>query len=174
MSIEIDIVTGTVGWPYAKPLIERVWPPDEVAQLPWGHVVWADPDLRVFVETADGVVGHVGIHFRTVLWKGRKHPIAGLSSLATDPDHRRRGYASIALDAALRTIRDREAIDFVLLFSEPHNFAFYEARGWHRFEGTIMAEQPSGRARFEAMTPFIQDIKNGPREGAIDLCGLPW
>ena len=174
MSIEIDIVTGNVGWPYAKPLLDAVWPKAVVAASSWGHVKWANPDLRVLVETPDSVVCHVGLYFRTVLWKGRKHPIGGIGGVATHPDHRRSGYASIGLNAAVQTFRDREALDFALLVCEPHNFAFYEARGWHRFDGTIMAEQPDGRVRFEAMTPYIFDLTNAPRDGAIDLCGLPW
>ncbi|MDB5624417.1 MAG: acetyltransferase [Tardiphaga sp.] len=174
MSIEIDIVSGDVGWPYARPLLEAVWPTAEVAKSSWGHIEWAKADLRVLVETPDDVVCHVGLFFRTVLWKGRKHAIAGIGGVATHPDHRRSGYASIGLDAAVRTIRDREAIDFALLFCEPHNFAFYEARGWHRFDGVIMAEQAGARIRFEVMTPYVFDVKNAPREGAIDLCGLPW
>lgn len=174
VSIEIDIVSGDVGWPYAKPLLEAVWPKADVAKSSWGHIVWADADLRVLVETPDSIVCHVGLYFRTVLWKGRKHPIGGIGGVATHPEHRRSGYASIGLNAAVQTFRDREALDFALLFCEPHNFAFYEARNWHRFDGAIMAEQPSGRVRFEAMTPYVFDLTNAPREGAIDLCGLPW
>ena len=174
VSIEIDIVTGDVGWPYAKPVLEAAWPKAEVAASSWGHIKWANADLRVLVETPDAVVCHVGLVFRTVLWKGRKHAIGGIGNVATHPDHRRNGYASIGLNAAVQTFRDREALDFGLLFCEPHNEAFYEARGWHRFDGTIMAEQPGGRVRFEAMAPYIFDLKNAPRDGAIDLCGLPW
>ena len=84
------------------------------------------------------------------------------------------GYASLALGAAVQTMRDHEAIKFALLFCEPHNFAFYEARGWHKFTGEVYAEQPEGRIRFEAMAPFVFDITRAPRDGTIDLCGLPW
>ena len=64
--------------------------------------------------------------------------------------------------------------EFALLFCEPHNFAFYEARGWQPFTGEVYAEQPEGRIRFEAMAPFVFDISRAPRDGVIDLCGLPW
>ena len=52
--------------------------------------------------------------------------------------------------------------------------AFYEARGWHPFSGEVTCEQPSGQIRFEAMAPFVNDIVRAPRQGRIDLCGLPW
>ena len=84
------------------------------------------------------------------------------------------GAAGAALGAAIQTMRDHEALRFALLFCEPHNFAFYQSRGWHRFEGEVYAEQPEGRVRFEVMSPFIFHIKRSPRQGVIDLCGLPW
>ena len=69
----------------------------------------------------------------------------------------------------------REATDFGMLFCEPHNSAFYEKLGWQSFNGTVYAEQPSsGRAKFDAMLPYVFKIKRLLREGTIDLCGLPW
>ena len=82
--------------------------------------------------------------------------------------------AAVALNAAIRTMRDHEAVRFAMLFCEPHNQAFYEARGWHPFKGEVYAEQPNGKIRFEAMAPYIFDFTRKPRDGIIDLCGLPW
>ncbi len=48
----------------------------------------------------------------------------------------------LALNAAIRTMRDHEAVRFAMLFCEPHNEAFYQARGWHPFQGEVYAEQP--------------------------------
>ena len=78
------------------------------------------------------------------------------------------------LAAAIDTMRANEAVRFALLFCEQHNFAFYRARGWEPFEGEIWCEQPDGRIRFDLMAPFVFDIKRAPRQGRIDLCGLPW
>jgi GNAT superfamily N-acetyltransferase len=175
MSIEIDILNGDTSWPLAEPLLEAVWPTREVEKLPWGHVKWAHADLRVLIEApSDGLACHVGIYFRDVTWNGRKFHAGGIGGGSTRADCRRRGYASIALDAAIRTMRDHEAVEFALLFCEPHNFAFYQSRGWHPFAGEIYAEQPEGRIRFEVMTPLIFDLRRAPRQGTIDLCGLPW
>jgi aminoglycoside 2'-N-acetyltransferase I len=71
-------------------------------------------------------------------------------------------------------MRDHEAVQFALLFCEPHNFGFYQSRGWHPVAGEIYAEQPEGRIRFEALAPFVFDFARAPRQGVIDLCGLPW
>ena len=134
MSIEIDVLNGEASWTQAEPLLKAVWPREVVANLPWGQIACARPDLRVLIEApSGGVVCHVGIHFRTVTLDGRKHNIGGIGEIATRADCRGRGYASIALNAAVQTMRDHEAVEFALLVCEPHNFAFYQARGWHRF-----------------------------------------
>ena len=175
MSIEIDVLNGNTAWPAVKPLFNIVWSPEIMANASWGHVKWAHADLRVLVGApGEGLVGHVGLYFREVTWNGRKLHIGGVGGVMTHPEHRRRGYASVALDAAVRTMRDREDVQFALLFCEPHNAAFYQSRGWHPFEGEVWVEQPEGRIRFEPMAPFIFHIKRSPRQGVLDLCGLPW
>jgi hypothetical protein len=71
-------------------------------------------------------------------------------------------------------MRANEAVRFALLFCEQHNSAFYQARGWHTFAGEVYCEQNSGRIRFDLMAPFVFDIRRAPREGVLDLNGLPW
>jgi predicted acetyltransferase len=176
VGIEIEILNGDASWTLAESLFNAVWPAQEVEKLPWGHVKWANAELRVLIEApSGGLACHVGIYFRTVTWNGRKVHIGGIGGVSTRADCRRQGYASIALNAAVQTMRDHDAVHFALLFCEPHNFAFYQSRGWHPFIGEIYAEQPAGKVRFEAMAPFVLDLKRrAPRQGTIDLCGLPW
>jgi predicted acetyltransferase len=180
MSIEIDIATGAASWPYAKSLFETVWPPEFVKTQPWGHLQFAHADLRVFIETEGDVVCHAGIYRRTGTWNGRKVNIGGIGGVATHPDHRRRGYATLALNAATRTLQDEGAIDFGMLFCEPHNSAFYEKLGWQTFNGDLYAEQSGTRARFDQFVPrdvfipYVFKIRRLLREGTLDLCGLPW
>jgi aminoglycoside 2'-N-acetyltransferase I len=175
MSIEIDILNGSESWPVAEPLFRAVWSPEFMAKASWGHVKWANADLRVLIEApSGGLACHVGIYFRTVTWNGRQFQAGGIGGVMTREDCRRQGYASVALNAAIQILRDHEAVQFALLVCEPHNFAFYQSRGWHPFTGEIYAEQPGGKVRFEAMAPFIFDLGRAPRQGTIDLCGLPW
>jgi len=175
MSIEIEVLNGGESWPMAKPLFNAVWPPDVVEKLPWAGIVFAHAELRVLVQAeSEGVVCHVGIHRREVKWNGRKMRAGGIGGVLTREDKRRRGYASIALNAAIQTLKDEGSTDFALLFCEPHNVPFYVGRGWKPFEGEIYAEQPAGRTRFDAIAPYVYDIRRAPRQGVIDLCGLPW
>jgi aminoglycoside 2'-N-acetyltransferase I len=174
MSIELEILNGQAAWPSVEPLFEAVWTPIKQAAS-WSHIRWANADLRVVLETPEhGVVAHVGLYFRMVTWNGVKMHIGGIGGVSTHPDHRRRGYASVALNAAVQAMRDRQDVQFALLFCEPHNEAFYEARGWHRFAGEVYVEQPQGRMRFTEMAPYVLDFKRAPRRGSIDLLGLPW
>jgi aminoglycoside 2'-N-acetyltransferase I len=174
MSVEIEILAGATSWPAAKPLFETVWPDDVRRHLPWGHIVFAHADLRVLVESDEQVVCHVGIYRREVTWNGRKLRAGGIGGVATHPDFRRRGFASVALNAAVQTLKDERATDFAMLFCEPHNVAFYAGRGWKPFAGELWAEQPGGRVRFDVMLPMVFYLKRAPHEGEIDLCGLPW
>jgi aminoglycoside 2'-N-acetyltransferase I len=176
MSIEIEVVSGGQSWARAEKLLNAVWPEAEFEKLSWGHIKWAEADLRVLIEASDdGLICHTGIFFRTVTWNGQKVHIGGIGGVATRFDYRRRGYASLALTAAVQTMRDHDAAQFALLFCEPHNFGFYQSRGWNPFAGDIYAQQPEGRIHFTVMAPYVFDLKRrAPQRGTIDLCGLPW
>ncbi len=175
MSIELDILNGDASLVEAEPLFNAVWPPHVVAALPWAGVVFAHADLRVLLrDEADDVVCHVGIYRREGRWNSRRLHIGGIGGVLTREDKRRRGYATIALDAAIRTLKDEGSADIGLLFCEPRHAPFYLARGWKPFDGEIFAEQPSGRIRFTAISPYVYDVRRKLARGAIDLCGLPW
>jgi predicted acetyltransferase len=100
--------------------------------------------------------------------------IAGIGGVATRSDLRRQGVASMVLQRAIEEMRDAYGADFGLLFCEPRLAPVYKRLGWHRFEGDVFVEQPQGRIRFVVTDPYVFDLKLAPREGAIDLCGLPW
>ena len=54
MSIEIDILNGDASWSIAEPLHSAVWPRHSVEKQPWGHILWADADLRVDGQQVSG------------------------------------------------------------------------------------------------------------------------
>jgi aminoglycoside 2'-N-acetyltransferase I len=84
MSIEIEVLNGDESWSMAETLFKEVWPPDVIEKLPWGHVKWADAELRALIEAPDGDLAcHVGIFFRTVTWNGRKVHIGGIGGVST-------------------------------------------------------------------------------------------
>jgi GNAT superfamily N-acetyltransferase len=173
--IDIGIESGDASWPKAEPLLRQVWPDDVRASPPWCDLVFAQPEFRVLVEREGyGLVCHVGIHRRQASLNGRPVHIGGIGEVVTHPDQLRRGYATLALNAAIATLRHEGSIGFAVLFCKPHNEAFYRARGWHDFEGDVIAEQPGTNGRFDVMRPMVFDLVQRPRKGTLDLLGLPW
>ena len=143
MSIEIDVLNADASWQRVEPLMKAVWPRRPGRKTSWGHIEWAHADLRVLIDAPDGGLAcHVGIYFRTVTWNGHKVHLGGIGGVSTRDDCRRRGYASLALDAAVQTMRANDAVKFALLFCEPHNFAFYEARRWKPLREKSSANSP--------------------------------
>ena len=59
--------------------------------------------------------------------RGDDHPVAGLASVATPPEHRRQGYVRRLLEASLAEYRDR-GDRFSLLW--PFRYRFYRQYGW--------------------------------------------
>jgi GNAT superfamily N-acetyltransferase len=175
MSIEVDVLNGDTSWKRTEPLHNAVFGREIVEKLPWGHIVWAHADLRALIDAPEGGLAcHAGIYFRTINWNGHDIHVGGIGGVMTREDCRGRGYASLTLDAAIQTMRANEAVRFAMLFCEPHSVAFYRARGWHPFSGEVYCEQPEGRIRFGLMSPFVFDIRRAPRDGVIDLKGLPF
>ena len=174
MTIEIEIMSGDAAWPSTKPLRDAVWPAEVLQQTPWGQMAFAEADLRVMIASDEQVVSHVGIYRREGIWKGRKIRIGGIGGVMTHPDFRRRGLASVALTAAVHTLKEERATDFALLFCTADTAEFYSSRGWKRFAGEVFTEQAGARKRFEALQPYVFYLKRAPHEGELDLGGLPW
>jgi hypothetical protein len=174
MSVRIDIRPGDAAWEVAGPLLNAVWPPDLVATLPWGHLATAHADFRVLVTQDGELVSHVGLFLRSCDWDGRLVRVGGIGGVATAEAQRRLGFASAAMETAVSSLAHDHDVDFGLLFCEDHNIAFYRGLGWQPFGGTVFAEQPGGRIHHDSVAPFVHDFRMAPRDGTIDLRGLPW
>jgi aminoglycoside 2'-N-acetyltransferase I len=171
----IEIRPGDAAWEEARPLFDAVWPAQLRATFSWAHVVWANAERRLLVwNDRDELVCHVGCYLRQAKCAGSEVRIGGIGGVITRRDSRKQGHASTAIRMAVAEMRDSGGADFALLVCEPHNFAFYRGLGWRQFAGDLFCEQPGGRVRFDAMTPFVFDLRLSPQAGAIDLCGLPW
>ena len=117
MSIEIDILNGDASWKTAEPLFDAVWPRRCDGKIALGacrmgpcRSAGAHRGARGIDD--GGLACHVGIYFRTVTWNGRKVHVGGIGGVVTREDCRSRGYASLALDAAIQTMRANEAVRF--------------------------------------------------------------
>jgi predicted acetyltransferase len=174
--MRIDISPGDTTWEAAEPLLDMVWPEQVMETIVWRDVAWAHADRRVLVRDEvppHDLVCHVGLFTRAGLWHDKPVTIGGIGGVATHPDRRNSGLATAAMRQAMACFA-REGKDFAVLFCEPHNHAFYRSLGWHLFAGDVFCEQPQGRIRFDLMATFVYDLALAPRDGTIDLRGLPW
>lgn len=69
-------------------------------------------------------------YFLNARVRGKNQPVAGLSAVASPPEHRRQGHVAELLEKSLADYRERE-LDFTILWAFKH--AFYRRYGW----GTI-------------------------------------
>jgi aminoglycoside 2'-N-acetyltransferase I len=66
------------------------------------------------------------------------------------------------------------SVDFALLFCEPRHAPVYQKLGWHAFAGDVFVAPLAGRVHFAVTDPYVLHLRMSPRNGEIDLCGLPW
>jgi predicted acetyltransferase len=158
-----------------RTIATAVWSPEVVAALPSKDVVLAHADWGVLIFNSDEeLIGHIGIFSRDAMWGTCAVKVGGIGGVATREDCRRQGVASARMRCASREMRDAHSVYFALLFCEQRHAPVYEKLGWQKFEGAVFVMQPQGRVRFDVTEPFILDVNLAPRNGVIDLCGLPW
>jgi nodulation protein A len=159
-----------------RALTAAVYPPDVVAASPGRHVTWASPQESVLLFAADGsLVSHVGLLVRAARLDGAPVVIGGIGSVKTHPAAEGRGYASAGMRRATAALIEDHAVDFCLLVCREHLLPFYGRLGWHRFDGDLRVEQPSGPMRFTVNEVMVlSGRRQAPVSGVIDLLGPPW
>lgn len=169
--MRIELLDGKDGWPIVEALDREVYPPEVMATVPWKHIVWAHADKRVAVWDGGRVVCHAGLFFRDGTHDGVPVRMCGIGGVMTSASVRQRGFAGAAMKHAAAAM---DGADFGLLFCEQHNVKFYSGLGWRIFSGSVHCEQPSGPYVFDMMPNMVLPLRKAPRDGKIDLCGLPW
>jgi GNAT superfamily N-acetyltransferase len=170
--MRVEVHGGAEGWPIVEALDRECYPPEVMANVIWKHIVWAEADRRVVVRDEGGrVVCHAGLFFRDGTWNGAPARMCGIGGVMTSPRARKRGYARAAMT---RAAEEMAGADFGLLFCEAHNVKLYEGLGWRLFHGKAHCVQPSGPFVFDMMPNMVLPLAKAPRDGRIDLCGLPW
>ena len=157
-------------------LTAAVYPPAVVAVSPGRHVQWAPPDYSVLVFTPEGeLVSHVGLVVRTGTLDGVAVKLGGVGGVKTHPRAQGRGYASAGLRRAATALHDDHRVAFSLLVCQEHLLPFYNRLGWRPFAGRLIVEQPTGPTVFASNRAMVlAGLSPAPRDGMIDLKGLPW
>jgi len=121
-----------------------------------------------------GIVGHIGLTFRSVRQGDRLIPILGLADVATDPNRRSQGIASAILRAAISEGKASPAA-FMMLFGAASLYAghgFSPASNRLRYvdlEGARTGETVDGGPRGLMILPLGGAVWDGV--GPLDLLG---
>lgn len=174
-TLRIERFSASDGWAAVEALEPLVYPPEKMSELDWRDVEWSHAGDWVVGYLGDEAVTAVGIHRRRVEVGGEARKVAGIGGVMTHPAHQRHGYCTAALEDAQDFVEAEIAPDFLLLFVEPHNRAFYEKRGWRMFDGEVIVEERGRRDAFSYMDAMVRDGTGpAPAAGTIDLKGKPW
>lgn len=153
-----------------------VYPPETRDRRSSRRIAWTETDRIVPVADPGGSpVSMAGLLVRPARHDRKPVRIGGLGNVKTHPEARRQGYAEAALRESRRFLQEQDGLDFALLFCRAHNVPFYGKRGWQGFRGAVLVAQPQGAIRFTAYEVMCQDLERpAPKDGTLDLCGLPW
>ena len=166
-------------------LLHRVWPdssPLPAETIPAAHD--AALNVRSFYAYADGrVVSYAGVVRKTITHGTQSFNIAGLSCVATNPEHRGLGLGLRTVAVATHWIEQQSDIDFGIFTCQPPVAAFYgHAGAWlvvpdvsligGRDEGALSSESLQVVVLMRLFSAKAHASESMLRHTTIDL-GLP-
>lgn len=165
-------------------LLDTVAPQDELDRKISGRLTWApvDPAMTwvVRVRHEGRLVSCVALILRDVLAGTKQLRAAGIRGLRTHPEHRRRGFATAAMERATDFILQELRPDLAILLSSVMAVPFYERLGWGTIEGPVHCEQREGRVCYSDVIPEAPVMALLPPgaefllAGEVDLGGFPF
>ncbi len=151
-----------------RDLAQRVFPPQP------GDWTWATADWWVLVRVGEILVSQLEIIERVGLVNQRPIRLGGIGGVATLPEYRRQGFATLAMRRAAEYMRDPLAVEFGLLICEPRMEGYYTRLGWQTIAAAMFFAQPDRRGQNDGLTMVLPVLGNCWPDGEVDLCGLPW
>ena len=157
---------------------ERGQTDDCLRQAFWGlidyHYQWSEADWHV-MEYADGIlVSYLAIVERLGAVNEQPVKLGGIGAVATLPEWRGRGLASVAMEKAADFMDDELGVEFGLLLCDQSTLPFYRRLGWELVPGPLVFDQPGGKVTFPDLTMVLPFATRIWPQGTIDLRGLPW
>ncbi|OMI00045.1 GNAT family N-acetyltransferase [Bradyrhizobium brasilense] len=134
--------------------VDPDWPMPE-GTVPAQH----DPALNVrsFYSSVDSeIVSYAAVVRKTMMHCRQEFNIAGLSYVATDPDHQHRGLGSQTVRAATAWI-ERSGVDFGVFTCDPPLVSFYEqAGGWAIVpDAVLIGSHDAGALRSDVLRKVV-------------------
>lgn len=132
---------------------------------------WA---YQVVVYSDSVPVSFLRIVDRNILVDGCPVRMGGVADVMTPPQHRRKGYAGLAVEEARRTIFDRLNARLGLLFCAEELVRLYAHHGWQLLDCPVTIDQPAGKRLWPQRTMLLARPGDQWAPKSIDVCGLPW
>jgi hypothetical protein len=129
---------------------------------------------RVIVRDGPAPVCSLKIFDRSVQIDGIATRIGGVGQVMTPPEHRRRGFAALALAEAKRTIFETMGAPLGMLFCQADMVPYYSRRGWQALSCPVWIDHPSGKVVWPHWAMILARPGESWAPQSIDACGLPW
>jgi GNAT superfamily N-acetyltransferase len=172
ISLRVEIRSNCELTPSEQETLDR-WT-HQVFGLEAAGYTWAEVDWHVLVWMEGELASHVEIIERTGMVGGRPVRLVGIGGVASAPEWRGRGLATVAMgEAAEFSCGDLDA-EFGLLICGQEKIPFYRKLGWEVVDGPLVFDQPEGKVTFEDVVMVLPCKGQEWPTGTIDLCGLPW
>lgn len=78
------------------------------------RLYFSEPLAHIILQENDKLTSYIRVFIREVVWDGQRVKVGGIGSVATDPDFRGQGRATLLLQRAMSVLEEYEA-DFALL-----------------------------------------------------------
>lgn len=153
---------------------------DELARLAYAEepdnhdLEWSWGYWKVLGRVDGKLVCLVEIIDRTCRVAGQPVRVGGVGGVATHPDHRRKGYASAAMQIAKDFMRDNLGMDYAMLYCSDHRVALYNRLGYEVIHDPVYFDQPGGKMRNLENTMALSITGKPWPQGEVDMGGLPW
>ena len=147
------------------------WFDEEFGQVAYR---WAKPDWYLVVRRDGELAGRLAIVERTIGVGADMIQVGGIAGVATRPEWRNRGVASVAMRAAANFIANKLRHPFGLLLCRRQVAPVYAKREWETAEGPTTFIQPNGPVTYPHLTMVMPFGEGSWPGGPIDLRGLPW
>lgn len=149
------------------------WGPDVFGTAEHG-LVWRPASWHVLVAEAGELVAHAGFLSHRVEVAERPVAVGGLGGVVVLPEAQGKGYARVAVEAAVRAMTYAFAPEFSLLFCTERRVPLYEHLGWQLLEEPVLVEQPAGEQICPTRT-MVLPLRDHPwPAGPVRLGSLPW
>lgn len=146
----------------AKALLHDVFEGD-LTEEDWDHALGG---VHALVWEGDELIGHASVVQRQMLHAGRPLRCGYVEGVGVRADRRGRGHGAAMMTALERVVRT--AYDLGALSASEDAAAFYEARGWHLWQGPSAVLSPTGLQLTKEEDGAIHVLQAG---APLDLTG---